>query len=170
MKGIELLPLIKATSKADRYSENLMKWVRKHRNAPLIAVYSPVSYVDGSDLGRFDAAKTCAGSLYIGFGGLDDGWLHGARLSEILCNGVKASEWAYPPKHRFQPLPDWWKRYIEGGKCCIDPEHWLYTDRERWEVAEDGKTRRCLWCGKHKQYLKTEMTPKTSWHPVADSI
>ena len=109
MQGSELLPLIKANSKADLFSENLMKWVRKHRNYPLFVAYSPISYVDGKRMADFDLTKTCAGSLYVGIGDLDDGWLHGSRLSEILCTGVKAGGWAYPPKYAFQLLPDWWQ-------------------------------------------------------------
>lgn len=164
MYGKELFPQIKADSRADRYSQNLMKWVRKHRNKPLFIGFA----TEGKHL--YDPAKTQSGLLYVGFGheghGLDDGYLMGARLSDILCNGLKAGEFAFAPRMKFVEVPGWWQRYIEGGKCCIDPEHWLYADRERWDVAADGKSRRCLWCGNYHEYLHSEMVEKTSWRRV----
>lgn len=156
MKGIELLPLIKASSKADRFSENLMKWVRKYQDRQLIVAIA----TEGER--KFDPSLTQSGYLYIGYTPLEYDWLMGSRLSEILCNGSKASTWAFRGL-KFVEVSDWWQRYIEGGKCFIDPEHGLYSDRERWDVAEDGKSRRCLWCENHEQYLHTELIEKTSW-------
>lgn len=164
MYGKDLLPAITAASKEDRFSKNLMEWVQKHKDVSLFVAYSRVSYVDGKPLPDFSFDTTCEGSLYIGLGhDLDDGWLHGARLSEIICQGAKSKEWAFPPKKQFVVIPDWWEKYISAGKCCIDPEHKLYIDKERWLVAEDSLSRRCEWCGKHEQRLHTEMVPKTEW-------
>lgn len=163
--GKDLLPLIKADSKTERFSENLMKWVRKHRNVPLFVAYSLVS-LDGVPLPEFSFDKTCTSNLYIGLGDLDQGYLHGARLSQIISNGVNAEEFAYTPKMKFQIIPDWWERYIECAKCCIDPEHRLYGDRERWQVSDDGKQRTCLWCGNHRQYEHTEMVPRKEWRDM----
>lgn len=160
MKGIELLPLIKANSKADRFSENLMKWVRKYKDRPMFIALA----TDGKHY--FDAEKTQASLLYVGWHSLDEGELMGSRLSEILCNGAKTSTWAFQRRMKFVEVPFWWEHYIQFGKCAIDPEHWLYADRERWEVTEDGKSRRCIWCGSHEQYLHTEMVPKTEWRRV----
>lgn len=164
MLGSELLPLIKASGKADRLSENLMKWVRKYKTRPMfVAIATECKY-------HFDAEKTQAGLLYVGWGheghGLDDGYLMGSRLSDILCNGVRAFTAAFVPGMKFVEVPFWWEHYIQFGKCAIDPEHWLYADHERWEVSEDGQTRRCLWCGNYEQHLHTEMVSKTEWRRV----
>lgn len=167
MYGRDLFPLIHADSKTDRFSENLMKWVRKHRTSPIFVAYSRVSIIDGKPLPDFSYSKTCAGNLYVGFGDIDDGWLHGSRLSEIICNGVRAKEWANPPKYDFHVISDWWERYITGGKCCIDPEHKLYHDRERWELYAGGRKRKCVWCGNFEQYQHTEMVPKSEWRDMA---
>lgn len=159
MQGIELLPLIKASSKADRFSENLMKWVRKYKDRNLIVAIA----TEGKR--QFDPSLTQSSHLYIGYTPLEDGYLMGSRLSEILCNGTKTSTWAFHGL-KFVEVSDWWQRYIDGGKCCIDPEHWLYADKERWDVVAGGKSRRCLWCGNHEQYLHSEMVEKTSWRRV----
>jgi hypothetical protein len=165
MLGRDLLPKIKATGRGDKFSENLMKWVRKHRNSPLFVAYSSISCIDGKRLPDFGFDKTCAGNLYIGFGDIDDGWLHGARLSEIICNGTKAKEWAYPPRMNFQKVDGWWERYMVSGKCTIDPEHTLYHDCERWQ--EDGDTRLCLWCGGHRQVKRRYQMEREEWRNEA---
>lgn len=155
--GKELIPLIKANGKSGQYSQNLLKWVRKYRDKPLFVAFA----TEGTKV--YDPGKTQSGNLYVGFHGLDDGWLHGSQLTAILCDGAKAATAAYQPKMQFQAIPEWWGRYIKGGKCAIDPEHSLYSDHERWAVAEDGKSRRCLWCGDYEQYLHIEMVPETDW-------
>jgi hypothetical protein len=164
MTGKELLPLIRANCKGDRYSENLMKWVRKHREWPMVVAFIGHCSITGERL-EYDPTKSMARQIVVGLGDMSDGWIHGRRLSEVICGlrGVLTHNYAY--SHQFFPveLPDWWQGYIEGGKCFIDPEHWLYADHERWEVSEDRKTRRCLWCGNHEQFLHSEMVKKTSW-------
>lgn len=160
MTGKELFPQIKAESKADRHSQNFMKWVRKYRDRRLFVAFA----TEGTK--TYDPRKTQSGSLYVGFFNLDGGWLHGSRLSDIICNGTKAGTFAFGPHMKFVTVPGWLERYIEGGKCVIDPEHWLYADRERWEESADGKTRRCLWCGNYDEYLHSEMVEKTSWRRV----
>lgn len=171
MMPLYLFPHIQASTRTDRFSQHLMEWVDTHRNTNLFVAYSPISYIDGSLLPDFNYQTTCAGSIYIGLGDLDEGFLHGARLSNIICNGVKADEFAFPPKMQFQIIPDWFEQYIERAKCCIDPQHILYSDKERWNVSEDGKIRSCLWCNNHKQHEHIELVEKKTWihttHPGA---
>lgn len=159
MTGKELLPLIKAEGRADRYSRNLFKWIWRHGGTRRL-------FVAFATEGRktYDPAKTQAGNLYIGFHGLDKGWLHGARLSEVLCIGPKASTFAYPPKMRFVIVSGWFEGYINGGKCFIDPEHTLYYDAERWN--EQGDTRVCRWCNSFTQKKEIVMTPHETWRPL----
>jgi hypothetical protein len=155
MLGKDLLPKIKSAGRKDRLSENLMKFVRKNRGIRLFVAFA----TEGKE--TYDASKTQASRLYIGFWEMDDGWLHGARLSEILCEGARASTWAYPPKMRFIEVSGWFDRYAEGGKCVVDPEHRLYHDRERWQ--EDGDIRRCLWCGDHQQVKHRYQVEREEW-------
>ena len=159
--GADLLPHVQASDRADRYSLNLWRWLRKHRKHPLFVAIST------RERGPYDPKRTQPGDIYIGLGDLDQGWLHGARLSEILCSGTKASEWAFPPAYKFELIPYWWQGYIAGGKCFIDPEHLLYFDKERWDEAPDGKERACIWCCNHQQYLHTTMIPRTAWSNTA---
>lgn len=158
MERREILPQIKATSRHERYSENLMKWLRKQKEAPFFAAIST------SDGVVYDPAKTQASRIFIGRHRIDEeGFLFGSRLSNILCTGAKTETFAFVPSMKFVVIPGWWEGYISLGKCFIDPEHTLYYDRERWEKSGDGKTRECVWCGNHEQYLHTEMVPRQSW-------
>ena len=164
----EHLPRIAPTNHVpeDKYSLNLWRWARKALRGHRCSLVVAFATRDGDEIKEYDPTKTQASRLYIGYGNIDDGWLHGSRLSEILCNGIKAAGFAYPPKMRFVIVPDWWERYEAGGKCFIDPEHWLYG-HERWKENPDGKERTCIWCGDHKQHLHTEMVPKTEWRNEA---
>lgn len=161
----EHLPQITPTNHLpeDRCSLNLWRWARKALKNERIGLIMAFATQEGKE---YDSAKTQASSLYIGYcgwrGDLDDGWLHGSRLTEVLCSGVKAAAFAFPPRMRFVIVPDWWERYIAGGKCFIDPEHWLHG-YERWKESEDGKERTCSWCNDRTQRLHTEMVPKTEW-------
>lgn len=159
MLGTDLLPLIKPNSKADRFSENLMKWVNQYCTRDLTV------FIATEGKRQFNPALTQSGYLYVAYVPFEDGYVMGSRLSEILCDGTKAATWAFHGL-KFAEVSDWWQRYISGGKCCIDPEHSLYFDRERWDVSADGKTRRCLWCGKHEQYLHMELVPKFCWREI----
>jgi len=173
MHAKEILPQIAptSTSQADRFSLNLWRWVRKACRGNSKGQLHLFVAIATKDAGSFDPTRTQASSLYIGLGNLDEGWLHGSRLSEILCTGVKASGYAYPPRMKFEIIADWWERYIVGGKCFIDPAHTLYFDRERWQESADGKERTCLWCGKHKQHLHAEMVEKTDWrNPTTEEV
>lgn len=163
MTGAELLPLIKARSKGERYSENFMKWTRKQRNEQLEVVFIHWNNIDGS---RVEIVEGTTQPQQILIGRKDgDGWFYGTRLSEILCKGLSAERYAFPSKHDFTSLPEWFDGYIQGGKCFIDPEHRWYYDRERWQVSDNGEVRECLWCGEYRQrkVVKTRTVTDTFW-------
>lgn len=163
--GSELLPMIKAGSKSERHSENLMKWVCKYQDKPMFVAIATAGEIGVGNkcLVFFEPEKNLSHLLYVGWFNLDDGYLHGSPLNEILSNGAGAKTWPFPPMLQFVEVSGWWERYIQLGKCCIDPEHWLYAGRERWKVSSDGKSRSCLWCGTYEQCLHTEMVPKRTW-------
>lgn len=133
------------------HSKNFSRWInhhsRRYRSASLFAAYSEYSHVDGSNVPR-DLTKTQCSHIYIGFGDLDQGYLHGSRLSEIICNGSKAGIWAFPPAYRFQTMPGWMDAYNEQGLCWLDPEHLFYP--ERLIRQSDGNSL-CQICGASKK-------------------
>ena len=136
-----------AHESGDKFSPNLHKWLRGRR----CGVWKH---------GAFDSGD---GRKIIGF--LDDqNFLMGAELIQILCRGAKADAWAFPPTAGpFVEDVGFWRRYLENGRCALDPQHgMLFLTGERWN--ESGDTRTCLWCG-HRQHLKTwtESVERRRW-------
>jgi len=156
LKGI--LPLIKSISEADKFSQNLYNWCCRYATSDIFVAFSQENNL------IYSPDKTLASKTYIGFNNIDHGYLHGSRLSEILCNGANAKVWAYPPAMNFQVIEDWFDHYIAKGKCHIDPEHTLYQNHERWEISHAVRT--CVWCG-HEQYKYITMVPMEFWKNVA---
>lgn len=139
-------------------SENLLAWVRKqaHRgDYPLFVAFNQGCNVIGVTI-EYDQAQTQCGQLYLGIGHLDQGWMHGSRLSEILRNGSKAETWAYPSAKRFIAIDNWFKNYLAQGLCWLDPEHYLYG--HRWDTGEESRT--CTSCG-YRELKVVEMV--VSW-------
>ena len=157
----ELLPLIKSKGKDDKFSEYLVKFLKTKRDWPVFVAFSQWDEINGENI-QYSPDKTQPRNIIIGYGDMDDGWVHGARLSSIVGGRGNSEQFAYSPAFKCVLLPDWFGRYVEGGKCCIDPEHRLYSDG-RWELSVDGKERKCVWCGNHTQYLYTEMVPRHNW-------
>ena len=151
------LDAINPAIQGDKYSENLYKWLKKHWNYPVFVAFSRVCAISGNQL-DCDPNLTQTQNIMLGFGDMEDGWVHGSRLSEIICQGTKAKSWAFGPKYQFVPLPDWIEAYKEKGKCFIDPEHRLYT--EFWH--EEGEQRSCKWCDR-KENKVTKMVPRYTW-------
>lgn len=149
------------TGRADKYSLNLHKWLRKQHEHYRGAFFSPWSSVDGS-MDYSDKAKHSPSHIYIGW--LDeDGYLTGSRLAQIICNGTKADTWAFAPEMAFEELPGFWEEYDRLGKCSFDPDHWLYMNKERYEETGEGK-RRCLWCGREEiLHVFEEVVQRQKW-------
>lgn len=158
---LERLVKQRPTGRADKYSLNLHKWLRKQHEHYRGAFFSPWSSVDGA-MDYSDKAKHSPSHIYIGW--LDeDGYLMGSRLSEIICNGTKAKTWAFAPKLAFEELPGFWEKYEELGKCSFDPEHWLYFGKERYDETGDGK-RTCRWCGRKEiLHVFEEVVQRQKW-------
>ena len=91
----------------------------------------------------------------------------GAHLLGVLCNGSEERRYCLPGAiMSLELVVDFWDRYLEVGRCAIDPAH-----QEHFQVGEryrehDGH-RTCLWCG--AEQIKV-MTPRTvvdeSWVAV----
>jgi len=159
----ELLPLIRSKGKDDKYSENLCKWVKKwakqRGNRELTAAFLHWSSLDGSHVDMIHGT-TQMQQFLLGYYD-DDGWFYGARLSSIV--GGAAEVYAFPLSFKTTPLPDWFDGYVAGGKCFIDPEHRYYC--ERWQVAKNGKTRVCEWCGgvTQRKTIHRKVVKETRW-------
>lgn len=154
------LDSINPKHQGDQFSENLYKWLNKHKNTPLFVAFSEVSDLNGKPV-YYAPSKTQCNQIYIGYGDMNDGWVHGTKLSAIICEGTKAKSWANPPRLNFTPLQNWFDEYQAKGKCHIDPDHLFY--HERWHTKEES--RQCEWCGTKEQRI-TRMVPSYRWEAV----
>jgi hypothetical protein len=150
----------------ERFSWNLARYLHKHPDA--IRFF----YERNDLLDSYRADVNCAHRLYVGF--MDGGSLIGSRVSEILGVGRRAGRWAYPPKHFLFGLDDvsnvFLPRYMELGKCALDPEHCLYVSDARYEVKGDESMdgyRKCVWCGRIERLQRSErIVLEGAWEPV----
>ncbi len=140
--------ILQPSGRSDKFSLNLCKFLKKHGSHYWEICFSPRNCINGAFDVEYSADRTLASNLYVGFLDEDDGSFMGARLSEIICNGTETKIWSHPPCEEFVPVPDFWGRYYNFGKCAIDPEHKLYSARDRYTVLGDGTTRVCDWCGR----------------------
>lgn len=102
------------------------------------------------------------GELFIGYQD-DNGCFNGSRLNNVLIKGSKTDRWAFTKLNGvIEPVPDFWDRYRELGRCYLDPEHRIHFVDERWEVQ--ATTRTCRWCGRkeHKHFVPVT-TIRTEW-------
>ena len=148
-KGFDLQSI--CPTKGAKFSPNLFKWLSQFlKRTPRVAqVY-----------------RCNDGVMWIGF--LHEGDLIGARLMAVLCNGKSEHPMSYRVRSNFvslTPIPDFWVRYAEDGRCAIDPEHQVsfINDDSRWSVH--GDTRSCMWCGKANQVLHrwTQAVHRQEW-------
>ena len=153
--------------KSASFSPNLYRWLRNQAH-----FYKDGGTADGvykAKTGTSTAASFGAGTLLIGHpvnGYPGDTDFSGIRLMAALCQGGKAGRWCYAGIAPDVELVDgFWDRYLEVGRCAIDPEHQEHFMGDRYSV--DGDARTCLWCG-HKQ--RRILTPRTvmdeSWEVV----
>jgi hypothetical protein len=130
-----------------KYSPNLYKYLR-NRNK-----YHEENHV----------YKDKENTLWIGYP--DEGYFIGAQFMNVLCCGVNAFAGAYYRIKDLQIIPDFWQKYIDKGRCAIDPGHEKFWKDVRWVYSIDGRTRECLWC-KQAQNLKmgVKIVTTETWH------
>ncbi|MBC3871524.1 hypothetical protein [Undibacterium oligocarboniphilum] len=92
-----------------------------------------------------------AGTLVLGY--MDDVLFIGTRLMQALSQGDKAQRAAHPCGRGLERIVGFWDRYLEVGRCAIDPHHQEYFLADRFSM--DGDTRTCLWCGAKHQRVTT---------------
>jgi len=143
MLSIDMLPKMKPQGTGDRFSQNLHDWCKKHfREHP------------GRGLEVHSHTNADGTALYVGW--VFDGELIGSRLHVVLCNGALAKIWSF--SFETVPVPDFWERYLEHGKCVLDVEHRFYD--ERW--GSEQARRVCRWCGL-TQVKETYVVERTRW-------
>ena len=152
----DLLPLINPKLHP-KYSPNLYKWIRKNWFTLVTEYDQPIVVTNQPD-------------RYIGMF-FEDGWMSGVQLNRVLVNGAKERRWALHPDHQSVKSgvdAPFWERYIQDGRCAIDPEHQVgfVGDDTRWKY--DGKVRECQWCGHHVQVQLdwTEVVNHSDWVPA----
>lgn len=120
----------------DRYSPNLLRWLKKNRPR----------------FGGAVAFRALDGRIFIGWKFADDdGWFSGSALNTILTRGALAEVFAHPDGGNFTEVNGFWSAYDRIGRCAIDSAHvrMFIGSETRWR--EVGDVRECLWCGEHKQ-------------------
>lgn len=139
--------------KGAKFSPNLFKFLASRRQK-VLARYARV-YRDRE------------GVLWLGY--LDDYFLIGARLMQVLCNGSKAETFAFANLGPLSEVDGFWALYQEHGRCAIDPDHQMFFigDDTRWSIS--GERRSCLWCGNAHQSRErwVEKVPRSRWVPAA---
>lgn len=98
----------------------------------------------------------------------DDRFLIGALLWQVLGNN-HSEVYAYTPRVAATYTSDetFWDRYLQIGRCALDPEHERYflTPPDRW--SEEGDVRTCLWCGHVQQKHRwSERVVREAWRPA----
>lgn len=137
-------------SQGAKYSPNLYEFLTAKRNKSWAALQHLFEDKQGKQwLGFFD----------------DVGHFVGARLSQILSYGKKTDVTCPVNLGEMREVEGFWPRYVELGRCAIDPKHEMHFLGERWRANADGNQRSCLWCQKATQRLvrREVVVTKTEW-------
>lgn len=136
------------------FSPNLYRWMRAHGAFRRAGGVVQTAYLPrpGS---RAEAEFGC-GTLFLGkpfdaVGGNPD--FCGARMIAVLCDGAREHNWCFSGlMPDLAPVAGFWERYLQVGRCAIDPEHQQYfLGGDRYRV--EGRSRTCLWCGAHHERI-----------------
>lgn len=150
-------------NKSPAFSPNLHRWMRHRGLAYLAGGVSDTVYRvrPGSKM----ATMYGAGTLFIGHPYsqyIGDTDFSGAPLIGVLCHGTKAGSSCLPgAMHSLEEVQGFWVRYLQVGRCAIDPGHEQhFIGGDRFVIEND--LRECLWCGvRHRIITQSVMTPKT---------
>lgn len=141
----------KENGKADFFSWQLYKWVKK--------------YPDRTKVYKKSDAIPYA-QLFIGAIDEDDhSWFYG-RILRYLCRyGDRLDSFAYGPAHG---VPEWrdvtekfWSDYMKIGVCAIHGDF-----AHKWVV--EGDKRVCQYCGK-VEIKRIKMVPKEVWEDAENT-
>jgi len=130
------------------FSPNLYRWLRARGTGRREGLVLDIVYKvkEDSPAAHFMGAGTLViGHPYDGYEGDTD--ISGTRMIQVLCNGARAERFCLVrAAESLEPIPDFWTRYRQVGRCAFDPLHREhFTGANRYAVANGVKT--CLWCG-----------------------
>ncbi|WP_409286893.1 hypothetical protein [Pseudomonas guariconensis] len=124
------------------FSRNLHRWLT-HVGRPGDTVYRAQT---GSSFAQVHGADTLIiGQPYDEYPGDTD--FSGSLLTQVLCLGRAAVRSCHSnATSDLLEIDGFWQRYVEVGRCAIDPEHKMHfrDDNDRLEVVGGLKT--CNWC------------------------
>lgn len=91
-------------------------------------------------------------TMWLGFFDDTDSFI-GARMSQVLCYGARATVTCPVNLGPLHEVADFWAQYLQDGRCAIDRAHQscFVNDDSRWHAS--GNMRHCQWCGKASQRL-----------------
>lgn len=154
------------------FSPNLYLFLRKNLQSHLVAARDINGKREQVIFASVYRAKdpNDRASLYIG--AIDDGYLNGAKMNEVLTHGSAAKTWAFPLsafEDGVREIPNFWEEYLEKGRCVIDTNHTTHflNDGDRFKHSHDGQERTCQWCGQvqlRKIREKVSVVKVESWH------
>lgn len=154
-----------APTRSASFSPNLFGWMRKHAHFYRDGGHAESVYRvrDGSRAAQdFGAGTLLIGCPYDAYEGDSD--FSGIRLIAALCQGAKADRMCYPGiADSLQLVEVFWTRYLEVGRCAIDPDHSEhFSGGDRFSL--DGDVRTCLWGGaKHQRTLVPRIVHDETW-------
>lgn len=137
-----------APSNSAAFSPNLHRWMKSRGH-----IYRGGGFADTvyrirpeTELARvYGAGTLMIGSPYNQYEGDTD--FSGSMLMAALCVGAGAGRFCYiGAMLDLDEVPGFWDRYLEVGRCAIDPDHEeFFIGGDRY--SRSGQTRTCLWCG-----------------------
>lgn len=157
-----------APARSRSFSPNLYAWMKKEAHFYSDAGHAEQIYrvrPESSLAESFGAGTLMIGHPYNQYEGDSD--FSGIRLISALCQGAKAGRMCFVGAMGSLELVDgFWDRYLEVGRCAIDPEHQEhFVGGDRYAV--DGETRACLWCGaKHLRVMEPRVSYDETWTAV----
>lgn len=136
----ELVALIDPSA-WDAYSANLVRWLKAHGRdgdeiysvfpgAGLAEIYGPGALFLGQPFSDNHADTDFSGVLLMGA-------LTFGRDAKRFCHAGKTTQ--------LRPLEGFWQKYIDQGRCAIDPEHRVMF-KENNRIIESHGARVCAWC------------------------
>jgi hypothetical protein len=106
------------------HNKNITNWLNqlsKVQKRHLFVAFAEKNILNGN-LIKFDDSKTQLSQIFFGFTDIDNGWMHGSSLSEIISYGQTAKSFAHGPDMNLVILEGWFDKYLEQGVTFLDPE------------------------------------------------
>ena len=107
-----------------KHNANITKWLSqlsKVEKRHLFVAFAGKNKIDGSKA-VFDETKTQLTQIFFGFTDIDNGWMKGVALSEIIFNGQNAKAYLHGPDMKMTILEGFFDKYLDQGVGYLDPE------------------------------------------------